>query len=102
MLTSRNDDQGWQELVSIERDRFAVLLHLHTLRELSAAGSWTRERIMRDLGFSRERAELLLGSLVQAGFLCGSGVGEALALTPEAIRYLTMGARRRRSVRLTG
>lgn len=97
-----NDQHGWQERVSIERDRFTVLLHLQTWGELSTAGSWTRERIMRDLGFSRERAELLLSSLVRAGFLCESGVGDGLALTSRAMSYLTGGAGRRRSVRLTG
>lgn len=101
MFTSRNDDQGWQERVSVERDCFAVLLHLHTMADFSTAGSWTRERIMRDLGFPRGRAELLVRSLVQAGFLCDSGTA-GLALTPEAVGYLTVGAGRRRSVRLTG
>lgn len=55
---------------------------------------------MRDLGFSRERAELVLSTLVEAGFLHRSGPAQALALTPEAIAYLNGGAGRRRSVRL--
>jgi hypothetical protein len=93
-------DDNWELQVSVERERYVVLLHLHTCGELAPAESWTDERIMRDLGFTRERAELVLGTLLSAGFLRRSAPGEALALTPEAIAYLNGGAGRRRSVRL--
>lgn len=95
-----HQDESWQRQVSVERERYAVILHLYTYQELTPASCWTEERIMRDLGFSPERAELVLSTLVEAGFLHRSGPGQALALTAEAIAYLNGGAGRRRSVRL--
>lgn len=102
MPEQARSEKAWHERVSIERDRFAVLLHLHTLRELSTGGSWTQQRIMRELGLSGERTEVLLESLLSAGYLHHAGVPDGLALTDQAVSYLNGGAGRRRSVRLSG
>jgi hypothetical protein len=85
---------------TLERELYIVLLHLYSLSEEIPPGAWDAETIMRDLGFSAERVQLVLRALLGAGLLGRPTSGEGFVLTPRATVYLQGGAGRRRSVRL--
>jgi hypothetical protein len=89
-----------QEERIIERERYAVLLHLYTYGLLSQMEGIPGDRIMRDLGLRQARTDGLLRSLLLAEYLDYSGTGRGLLLTGKAVDYLEKGAGRRRSLRL--
>lgn len=95
-----HDEQGQREQWSVERERFVVLLHLYTLREATPTTGWTPTTVMRDLGFSSDRVDIVLKPLIESGFLAHAGSSDGLTLTPRARTYLEREAGRRRSVRI--
>jgi len=100
MATSIQHDREWNERISLERESYVVLVHLHTLAEGEPDAHWSEERIARDLGFSHPHLERVLSALLAAGLLRHEPTGDGLSLCERAINYIEHGARRRRSVRL--
>lgn len=94
------EEQDRHEQWCVERERFVVLLHLYTLRQVTPSAALTPAKVMRDLGFSSDRVQMVLDPLIRAGFLSLVGSGEGLVLTSRARAYLEREAGRRRSVRL--
>lgn len=92
VLSHRN-----REREALERDRYIVMLHLHTLCHNGQISGVPRERIARDLALSTEREDRVVDDLIRAKMATDSGPG--IALTARGIGYLTYGARRRRSIR---
>lgn len=93
----KSDAQLAQRIM--ERDRFAVLLHLHTRGHFDAGKGLSDERIIRDLGLRPARGEPLLRGLIRAEYLEQSRSGPGLVLTEKGREYVEHGAGRRRSVR---
>ena len=94
------DERDRHEQWCVERERFVVLLHLDTLREVTPTEACTPAKVMRDLGFSSDRVQMVLDPLIKAGFLAPAGSSEGLVLTARAREYIEREAGRRRSVRL--
>lgn len=84
----------------IERERYAVLLHLYTHGLLAEYGGLPCNRIVRDLGFREARADDLVQSLLSGHYVDDNGSVRGLAVTPKGIHYIERGAWRRRSIRL--
>ena len=83
-----------------ERDRFVILLHMHTMSDATAGGPLPTDRILKDLGFTRARADQLLESLYLAEYIRWTGLGDGVTLSRMGRDYIERLAGRRRSVRL--
>jgi DNA-binding MarR family transcriptional regulator len=98
MLESPLQSEGQLTQRIIERERFAVLLHLYTYGHFTADGI-ASDRIMKDLGLRQNRAEVLIRSLLGAEYLEHCRSGQGLVLTEKGREYIERHAGRRRSVR---
>lgn len=99
MATITQNDQALFEQRAVERDRYVVLLHMYTLREVAPSSPCSIDKLTRDLGFTCAHAQLVIGSLAEEGYLARQGPGECYQLAARGVEYVETGARRRRSVR---